>query len=131
MNNMSTIEDINMLRGNIKELENWKASVLVKSLILDASILKTKDQIHGMDVETTSMMDIFFLVYHPQNKQIMVIEPNKYAPSDPSSWNALYKYIQLAALQSGTSLGVNKVGKSLVYYNFQCKRERLAQCTVR
>ena len=65
MNNISTIQDMNILRGNIKELKNWKSSVLVKSLILDASILKTKDQIHGMDLETTSMMDIVSLVYHP------------------------------------------------------------------
>ena len=64
MNNISTIEDMNLLRGNIKELENWKSSVLVKSFILDSSILKTKDQIHVMDLETTSMIDIFSLVYH-------------------------------------------------------------------
>ena len=64
MNNISTIQDMNMLRRNIKELENWKSSVLVKYLILDASILKTKDQIHGIVLEKTSMMDIFSLVYH-------------------------------------------------------------------
>ena len=65
MNNISTIQDINMLRGNINELENWKGSIFVRSLILDAYILKTKDVINGMDDETTSMMDIFSLVHHP------------------------------------------------------------------
>ena len=77
MSNISTIEDNNMLRGNINELENWKGSIFVRSLILDASILKTKDVINVMDDETTSMMDIFSLVHHPQNKQIIVIEPKK------------------------------------------------------
>ena len=108
MNNISTIEDINTLRVNINKLENWKGSIFVICLILDASILKTKDVMHGMDEETTSMMDIFSLVHHPRNKQIIVIEPKKCASSNPSSWNELYKYIQVADLQSGISLGVNK-----------------------
>ena len=86
---MSTIKDINRLRGNIKELKNWKGSILGKYLILDVSILKTKDVINGMDDATTSMMDTFSLVHHPRNKHIIVIEPKEYYPSNPSSWNEL------------------------------------------
>ena len=69
MNNISTIKDMNMLRGNINKLENWKGSILVKYFILDASILKTNDLINGMDDDTTSMMDIFSLVHHPRKKK--------------------------------------------------------------
>ena len=53
MNNILTIEDINTLRVNINKLENWKGSIFVICLILDSSILKTKDLMHGMDEETT------------------------------------------------------------------------------
>ena len=69
------------------------------------------------------MMDIFYLVHHPRNKQIIVIEPKKNSPSNPSSWKEIYKYIQLAAFQTGISLGVNKGGNSLGYYNVHCKGE--------
>ena len=49
MNNKSTVEDINTLRVNINELQNWKGSIHVRYLVLDASILKTKNVMHGMD----------------------------------------------------------------------------------
>ena len=92
---------------------------------------KQKMQCMVFIMKKTSMMDIFSLIHRQRNKEILIIEPTKYAPANPSSWKELYKYIQLAAFQNGISLGVNKGGKSLGYYNVQCKRGRMAQCSVR
>ena len=123
MINDLTLEEMNTMTLNINELQNWKSSISVRGFILDASILQTNYTTHGINNGKSSMMDIFSLINHPRNKEILVIEPTKFSPSNPSSWKELYKYIQLAALQNGISLGVKMVGSHLVTTMCSVKEE--------
>ena len=134
-----------LLDGTLLNIEDVREGMSLQTIVLpnDDNVQEAKywssKEINGLEftssevnkVSTENQDYITINELSLRDKEILVIEPTKYAPSNPSSWKELYKYIQLAAFQNGISLGVNKGGKSLGYYNVQCKRGRIAQCSVR